>query len=253
MIVYFSGTGNSRYCAHMLAELLDDEAVDAFHFIRDGIAAELISGKPWVFAAPTYGWRLPRVFVDFIASGSFAGHSDAYFVMTCGSETGNAAPYNQALCREKGLRYRGTLPVVMPENYIALFDAPRTPQARQIIADARPVLTRGAACIRGGQDFPACPAGAVDRLKSSAVHWLFDRFVVHDGPFAASDACTGCGKCEKSCPLGNVQIQNGRPVWNGRCVHCMACICGCPVQAIEYGRASRGKPRYQCPPYEGGC
>ena len=44
--------------------------------------------------------------------------------MTCGSEIGNAARYNQALCRKKGLRHRGTLPVVMPENYIALFDAP---------------------------------------------------------------------------------------------------------------------------------
>ena len=28
---------------------------------------------------------------------------------------------------------------------------------------------------------------------------------------------------------------------------CMACICGCPAEAIEYGKKSRGKPRYQCP------
>ena len=25
---------------------------------------------------------------------------------------------------------------------------------------------------------------------------------------------------------------------------------GCPVSAIEYGRKSRGKPRYQCPEYQ---
>ena len=30
----------------------------------------------------------------------------------------------------------------------------------------------------------------------------------------------------------------------------MACICGCPVSAIEYGRKSQGKPRYQCPEYQ---
>ena len=86
MIVYFTGTGNSRYCAQMLADKLDDEIVDAFHFIRNGIPAELISGKPWIFVAPTYGWQLPRIFVDFIRSGSFLGSKDAYFVMTCGSE-----------------------------------------------------------------------------------------------------------------------------------------------------------------------
>lgn len=63
--------------------------------------------------------------------------------MTCGSEIGNAARYNQALCRKKGLRHRGTLPVVMPENYIALFDAPEEAEARKIIAAAQPALERG--------------------------------------------------------------------------------------------------------------
>ena len=65
MIVYFTGTGNSRYCAQMLADKLDDDIVDAFHFIRNGIPAELISGKPWIFVAPTYGWQLPCIFCGF--------------------------------------------------------------------------------------------------------------------------------------------------------------------------------------------
>ena len=143
MIVYFTGTGNSRYCAQMLADKLDDECIDAFHFIRDGIAAKLISEMPWVFVSPTYGWQLPHVFMDFIRSGFFQGSKDAYFVMTCGGDIGNASPKNRALCVEKGLRYRGTLEVVMPENYIALFDAPEEDEARKIIVAASPVLEKG--------------------------------------------------------------------------------------------------------------
>jgi len=54
MIVYFSGTGNSRYCAEFFAEKLDDEVLDASHYIKHQIAADLVSGKPWVFVAPTY-------------------------------------------------------------------------------------------------------------------------------------------------------------------------------------------------------
>lgn len=53
MIVYFTGTGNSRYCAEFLADRLQDSCTDAFHFIRDGIAADLSSEKPWVFVSPT--------------------------------------------------------------------------------------------------------------------------------------------------------------------------------------------------------
>ena len=39
-------------------------------------------------------------------------------------------------------------------------------------------------------------------------------------------------------------LQNGKPVWGQDCTHCMACICYCPTEAIEYGKMSLGKPRY---------
>ena len=167
--------------------------------------------------------------------------------MTCGEDIGNAAAWNRRLCEEAGLRYRGTLPVVMPENYIALFTAPGAEEAKAILAEARPVLRQAADWIRAGADFPAGNTGGLDRLKSGPVNSLFYRFYVRTGPFTASDACVSCGKCQRLCPLGNIRIQEGRPVWGDRCTHCMACICGCPAGAIEYGRISRGKPRYQCP------
>ena len=131
MIVYFSGTGNSRYCAKLLAEWLDDTVLDAIPFIREGRAAELASDAPWIFVAPVYSWQLPHVFADFIRSGSFSGSREAYFVITCGNDIGAAADGVHALCAEKGFRDQGTLPVVMPENYIAMFAAPREDEARK--------------------------------------------------------------------------------------------------------------------------
>ena len=43
---------------------------------------------------------------------------------------------------------------------------------------------------------------------------------------------------------GNITLKNKKPVWGKHCTHCMACICYCPAEAIEYGRKSVGKPRY---------
>lgn len=148
-----------------------------------------------------------------------------------------------------GLTYRGVLPVVMPENYIALFRAPGPEEARAIVAAAVPGLEEGAECIRRGESLPPVRRGAIDKLKSGPVNAFFYRFIIKAGPFHSTSTCVGCGKCAAVCVENNIRLRDGRPVWGDRCTHCMACICGCPAGAIEYGRASRGKPRYQCPEY----
>ena len=251
MILYFSGTGNSRYCAEMLADLLHEECVDIFRYLQTGSSAELTSEKPWIFVAPTYCWQLPRAFQEFLGASRFSGSRDAYFVMTCGGEIGNSAVKNQALCEAMGLRYRGTLPVVMPDNYIVMFRAPAAPEAQKIISKARPILEQGAARIQAGKDFPPVKVSLLDKTKSGIVNTLFYRYYIKAKPFAVTSACIGCGKCEAACPFGNIQMQNSKPVWGDHCTHCMACICGCPTEAIEYGKATRGKVRYQCPDYKG--
>ncbi len=247
MIVYFSGTGNSQYCAQMLSRLLGDECIDSFHYIREGIAAELSSDRPWIFVAPTYAWQLPRVFSRFLRAGRFSGSRDAYFVMTCGSDIGDATTRNGVLCSELGLTHRGTVPVVMPENYIALFDAPSPSESKQIIADARPVLEQIAAAVRSGRDYFIQKPSPLDKLKSGPINDGFYKYYISDKKFTATDRCVGCGRCEVLCPLGNIRLREGKPVWGGRCTHCMACICYCPTQAIEYGTISHGKLRYQGP------
>lgn len=251
MILYFSGTGNSRYCAELLADRLQDRCLDSFRFIRDGVAGEFTSATPWVFVSPTYAWQPPRVFVRFLETGRFSGCRDAYFVMTCGSDIGNPAPALRALCGRKGLDFRGVLPVVMPENYIALFQTPAPDQALPLVEKARPRLRRAAARIAAGRPFPERRTTLLDALKSGPVNTAFYRFQVRSRAFTVSEACRSCGKCAALCPLGNIRLQGGRPLWGDACTHCMACICGCPAHAIEYGHASRGKPRYQCPSYRG--
>ena len=44
--------------------------------------------------------------------------------------------------------------------------------------------------------------------------------------------------------MNNIRLENGKPVWGKNCTHCMACICYCPKEAIEYGKKSKGKPRH---------
>lgn len=60
--------------------------------------------------------------------------------------------------------------------------------------------------------------------------------------FTVTDKCIGCGKCAERCPLNNVTLSDGKPVRGKNCTHCMACIAGCPQEAVECGKKIRGKP-----------
>jgi len=248
MIIYFSGTGNSRFAAEYLAKKLGDEVLDAGKQIKAGEKGIFSSQTPLIFAAPIYGWQLPHLFADYIRSARFSGNQKAYFVLTCGSDIGDAAHKIEKLSlKNKNFIYHGTLGVVMPENYIAMFQAPQKEKAIQIVSEAKPILQKAASLIQAGQNFPEIDPSIPDQLKSGIVNRFFYRFFVKASPFYSKDSCIGCGKCVSACPLNNVALNNGRPVWGKNCTHCMACICGCPTEAIEYGRKSKGKPRYQCP------
>ena len=247
MILYFSGTGNSGYVAKRIADALGDGLLSMNDRIKAGDTSPVETGERLIVVTPTYAWRIPRVVGDWLAETDFPGGSQAWFVMTCGSETGNAAKYNRALCREKHLTYMGTAQIVMPENYIAMFNAPRAEEARRIVARAEPDIDGAISAIRAGEGFAPPRNNLYDRFMSGPVNPIFYSFFVKAKAFAAGDACTGCGRCARLCPKNNITIQNGKPVWGGDCTHCMACICRCPAEAIEYGKKSRGKPRYQFP------
>lgn len=249
MIIYFSGTGNSRYAAQMIADETGDTLRNAAEFMRKGEKAHFESETPWVFVSPTYAWRLPRVFEAFIRNAEFSGSNMAYFLMTCGDSAGDAERWIEKLCGEKCLLCMGMLQVVMPENYIALYDAPDEEKAREIVLRARPVLADAVKLIKARRPFAPERCGPLGRIKSALINPAFYSRIVKAKPFYATDACTGCGICAGACPLSNIVIEGGRPHWGERCTHCMACICGCPVQAIEYGGHTIGQFRYRCPEY----
>lgn len=247
MILYFSGTGNSDYTAKRIGQEIQDGTLNLFDKIRNQDHSALSSERPWVVVAPTYAWRIPRVVSDWLMKTAFEGARDIYFVLTCGGSIGNAGAYLKRLSEARGLRFRGCAGVKMPENYIALYDAPGREEALEIIGRAEPAISGIARRIGEGQPLPGQAVAFKDKIQSGLVNDVFYPAVVRAGKFRATDACISCGKCEAVCPLSNIRLENGRPRWGKRCTHCMACICRCPKEAIEYGKHSQGQPRYRCP------
>ena len=173
MVLYFSGTGNSRYIATRIADGLGDDLLSMNDRIKDGNTRAVQSDRRIVVVTPTYAWRIPRIVRDWIARTGFQGARQAWFVMNCGSEIGNAAKYNRLLCTKKGFAYMGTVQILMPENYIALFSTPEPERARQIISAAEPAIDSAIRQIASGQPFTAPRNKLCDRIMSGPVNAAF--------------------------------------------------------------------------------
>lgn len=244
MIFYFSGTGNSQLVAKQIAALNKDEIVSINQSLKNGLNNTYHSEAPLVFITPTYAWRIPLVVTQWIKKNHFEGNHNAYFILTCGDGCGNAAAYAEKLCKENNFYFQGLSSLLMPENYLALFPTPDQNECQNLIGKSTAQIPELVSHIQNGTPFPKSPTSFLGKLLSGPVNLLFYPLIIHDKKFTVSSACISCGKCAQRCPLNNIDIFEKRPVWKGNCTHCMACIGGCPTEAIEYGTKSKGRHRH---------
>ena len=66
MILYFSGTGNSKYVAKRIADALGDEIVNLNDRIKSSDTSPVETGERLIVVTPTYAWRIPRVVRDWL-------------------------------------------------------------------------------------------------------------------------------------------------------------------------------------------
>lgn len=130
----------------------------------------------------------------------------------------------------------------MPQGYIAMGGTQLKEVSDKILAEAEPKIFKTAELIRDGRPLPKEPLGSA--VMSKILNPIMYSMMISAKGFTSTDKCSGCGKCEKLCPMNNVKLKDGKPVWGKNCTHCMACIAGCPQEAVEYGRKTVGKPRY---------
>lgn len=242
MILYFTGTGNSRHVANVIAETTGDEIISIGKKIRARDYSSVTSDKPLVFVGPVYAGRFPRIMDEYIQKTTFIGTQKAYFIATCAATPWITVEYAERLCKEKGFSLAGFNSVVMPQGWVAGGGTQPKEINEKILSKAEPQIKEIAERIRDDQVLTVQQPGK--SLMSKLLNPIMYATMVNARGFAATEQCTGCGKCAADCPLNNITIQNRKPVWGKNCTQCSACIAGCPHQAIECGKKTVGKPRY---------
>lgn len=242
MVLFFTGTGNSRYIARKIAEITGDGIISIGERIKAGDSSPVKSKMPLVFVGPVYAGRFPRIMDEYIRQVEFTTSSSAYFVAACAATPYIAETYAEKICGEKTLLFKGFNSIVMPQGYIAMGGTQSKEVNDKILAEAEPKIIKTAELIRDGRPLPKEPMGSA--VMSKILNPIMYSIMISAKGFAYTDKCSGCGKCAKLCPLNNIKLKDGKPVWGKNCTHCMACIAGCPQEAVEYGKKTIGKLRY---------
>lgn len=250
MILYFTGTGNSKYIADALAERLEDEVVSLNEVMKYQKDKHFYSEKPFVIVVPIYAWRLPRAIVELFKETSFSGSKKIYFVPTMGENSGKCDKYCEKLCSQIHMEFMGFRGVVMPDNYIPLLKLPEESAVKKLISKAIVQVDEIAADIKMQKSIHKTDKTPFPGVMSGCVNHLFYKFAVTDKNYTVSDSCVSCGLCESLCPVNNIKMENGRPVFQGRCMSCYSCLQRCPKVAINIKGKTESKGRYICSEYK---
>lgn len=225
MVFYFTGTGNSLY----IAKQIENDPISipqAIHRENQEYSADSIG-----IVAPIYGHEVPSMVKEFLKNAVFRTEY-FYMVLTYGNRHGGAAELAKKLCDECGISVHYINVIIMADNWLPSFDMNEQKKLdkhieenmRAILADLTARRNRIAEVTDTDR---AAHRQFLDRMSQMPAdayqHLLW-----------VTEACVGCGICEKVCPSASVRVTDGKAVHiPGNCQTCLACAHACPQKAIR--------------------
>lgn len=231
LMLYFSGTGNSRYIAKEFAAEMGadchsiEEQVD-FHVLLD--ATDVVA-----VCYPIYGSCVSRIMRDFVRD-----HRDQLrrkkLIILCTQMmfSGDGARAFARLIPGGGRQVIYAEHFNMPNNISNLWffpvrDGERIRKKRAADKKLKRVckdIKKGTVRLRGWSPF----SRYLGKMQNASWPEIEKK---QRGSFTTLAECNGCGLCVKQCPAGNLKLGENGVIQKNNCILCFRCVNLCPQKA----------------------
>ncbi len=246
-IFYFTGTGNSLQVARDLAmELGGAEVISIPKAMETGAGydADCVG-----IVFPVYMFGMPLIVAEFARKLTAKAGAYIFAVATYAGIPGATLVHLKKLLESRGMKLAAGFGVVMPGNYTPLYGAPSQRAQEKIFSKAKMKVKEIAEVVKARKSVKPVAGNFVMNLILWDPIYRWGSSYIHESDkyFRAGEKCNSCGICGKVCPVSNIEMQGGKPVWGHNCQQCMACLQWCPREAIQMGRTTEGRKRYRHP------
>ncbi|MBQ8825897.1 MAG: EFR1 family ferrodoxin [Oscillospiraceae bacterium] len=232
--VYFSGTGNSKYCLEKFLSAYTGEY--KLVSIENSEACDMIrQSEEIVIAYPVYFSNLPKILRDYIVNNNQIWDGKKIFIIaTMGLFSGDGSGVLARLLKKYGAVITGGLHLKMPDCIADEKVLKRSREANaELIRAAEEKILQAASNVRSGKKqneglgFFCQIAGLFGQRL-----WFNNKTRNYTDKLKISSSCIGCGICEAKCPMSNIRIENKKASAGNRCTMCYRCINLCPRKAV---------------------
>ncbi|MBY2476631.1 EFR1 family ferrodoxin [Clostridioides difficile] len=233
--IYFSGTGNSRYCVEKFLQEYDETA-NSYSIEDSELLKHIHNHEDIVFGYPVQYSNVPKILKDFIISHSNLWNGKRIFIIaTMALFSGDGCGVLSRILKKYGATTIGGLHLKMPDS---IGDEKVLKHSleynRNLVIKAEKKINKSIKKLKSGIP-PKDGLGFfchIVGLFGQRLYFINKTNLYTDKLKINADECIVCGKCIGLCPMNNLVIKNDSIFSNGQCTMCYRCINNCPKQAI---------------------
>lgn len=232
-IIYFSGTGNTKYVANIIRKSLEynNTKCDLINIEKGDITS--LEYDYIIIGGPVYVERYPEILLKYVEK-NLSNYKGKCMLFSTQAMDGWTAVFDHAVKRLKHINITYYNFIQMPNNfYNFMFTKSTDEQEKMALENAHKKANKIIKEFLAGNQSESQMSGfrvALADITYKMTYPYFRKWLMRKLSIDR-DKCISCGICEKNCPTNSLTISPKLKITND-CTFCQRCFNNCPKNAF---------------------